>query len=75
MPDALSKTVPIWCAVINRAIAIRRGHDENYQQASEWDIDLYTPPGVVSGQEHDQILQKLDKWSDALAVSPSDLVA
>ncbi|KAI9465168.1 initiator tRNA phosphoribosyl transferase [Lactarius psammicola] len=25
LPDALSKTVPIWCAVVNRAMRLRRG--------------------------------------------------
>lgn len=67
MPDALSKTVPIWCCVVNRAILIRRQRHEDI--SSEWDIKLYTPPTVVSVQEHDQIVEKLDDWAEALAVS------
>ncbi|KIJ66038.1 hypothetical protein HYDPIDRAFT_87770 [Hydnomerulius pinastri MD-312] len=65
MPDALSKTVPIWCAVINRAIL---------KKSSEldpiiWNIALYTPPGVVSAQEKDHIEQKLDTWAAELTAS------
>ncbi|CAN6606756.1 tRNA A64-2'-O-ribosylphosphate transferase [Trichomonascus vanleenenianus] len=41
MPDALSKTVPIWCAVLN---------------AMFFDMaELYTPPNAVSESEHSQI--------------------
>jgi tRNA A64-2'-O-ribosylphosphate transferase len=65
MPDALSKTVPIWCAVINRAIARRRRGGKE----KEWDGELYTPPNVVSGSERAQIEEKLDGWAEALEVS------
>ncbi|KAG1856871.1 initiator tRNA phosphoribosyl transferase-domain-containing protein [Suillus tomentosus] len=62
MPDALSKTVPIWCAVINRAVP-KTTLNINVD-ADAWNTKLYTPPGVVSAQEHDQIEQKLDEWAD-----------
>ncbi|KAG2153244.1 tRNA A64-2'-O-ribosylphosphate transferase [Suillus clintonianus] len=65
VPDALSKTVPIWCAVINRAV-LKTTPDMN---TDAWNTKLYTPPGVVSAQEHDQIEQKLDGWADDLAAS------
>jgi len=65
MPDALSKTVPIWCAVINRAV-LKTTPDID---TDAWDTRLYTPPGVVSVQEHDQIEQKLNDWANDLAVS------
>ncbi|KAG1739096.1 tRNA A64-2'-O-ribosylphosphate transferase, partial [Suillus paluster] len=65
MPDALSKTVPIWCAVINRAV-LKTTPDID---ASIWNTKLYTPPGVVSAQEHDQIEKKLDGWADDLVAS------
>ncbi|KAI9776476.1 MAG: hypothetical protein M1835_005513 [Candelina submexicana] len=45
MPDALSKTIPIWCCVLNRVFFPK-------------DIDthqLYTPHGIVSNSEHSQI--------------------
>ena len=67
IPDALSKTVPIWCAVLNRALLIRYPDLEKHA----WDIKLYTPPAVVSMQEHDQIEQRLDGWAEALAVNLS----
>lgn len=62
IPDALSKTVPIWCAVVNRAILLV------FPGKASWDTKLYTPPGTVSSQEHDQIEQRLDVWANALAV-------
>ncbi|KAL9578897.1 MAG: hypothetical protein Q9212_005424, partial [Teloschistes hypoglaucus] len=45
MPDALSKTIPIWCTVMNRLVF------------EEWprDFPLYTPDAVVSRSEHSQI--------------------
>ncbi|KAG1824375.1 initiator tRNA phosphoribosyl transferase [Suillus subaureus] len=67
MPDALSKTVPIWCAVMNRAV-LKTAPNINVD-ADAWNTKLYTPPGVVSAQEHDQIEQKLDGWADDLAAS------
>ncbi|KAF9494201.1 initiator tRNA phosphoribosyl transferase, partial [Pleurotus eryngii] len=68
MPDALSKTIPIWCAVINRAIKIR------YPELPySWDVKLYTPPHVVSAQEHRAIELRLDEWSISLANSSYDL--
>lgn len=68
IPDALSKTVPIWCAVINRAHLIRRSNPEEKGNFA-WNTKLYTPPSTVSRQEHDQIEQRLDDWAQALAVS------
>ncbi|KAG2347441.1 initiator tRNA phosphoribosyl transferase [Suillus weaverae] len=69
MPDALSKTVPIWCAVINRAVLKSTSNMNVNTDADAWNTKLYTPPGVVSAQEHDQIEQKLDGWADDLVAS------
>ncbi|KAG2055545.1 initiator tRNA phosphoribosyl transferase [Suillus hirtellus] len=55
MPDELSKTVQIWRVVINRAV-LRTAPNINVD-ADAWNMKLYTPPGVVSAQEHDQIEQ------------------
>ena len=63
MPDALSKTVPIWCAVVNRAVKIA------YSKPAGWNISLYCPPGVVSPQEHSQIESHVDEWAMSLSVS------
>lgn len=68
MPDALSKTVPIWCAVLNRAIAIRAASKS--AAPPKWDSALYTPPGTVSAQEHAQIAARIDGWARALLVRP-----
>jgi len=44
MPDALSKTVPIWCAVINRCVS----------KGEEWN-ETYFPEESVSAQEMSSI--------------------
>lgn len=54
MPDSLSKTIPIWCAVMNR-LALQF----NSERAANWDTDLHTPPSMVSPSEHSQITEKL----------------
>jgi tRNA A64-2'-O-ribosylphosphate transferase len=46
MPDALSKTVPIWCCVVNRVV-FGEGR-------------LYTPPTVVGASEHAQMEGKIE---------------
>ncbi|KAI0279088.1 initiator tRNA phosphoribosyl transferase [Russula aff. rugulosa BPL654] len=78
LPDALSKTVPIWCAVINRAIPLRGGCFEvplpsssssDVVMVADTDLDLHTPPGAVSPHEHAQITARLDIWAAALADS------
>ncbi|CAK5284403.1 unnamed protein product [Mycena citricolor] len=68
IPDALSKTVPIWCAVVNRAVALRFPEEE---EARTWKTTtgLYTPPGAVSAQEHDQIAARVESWAVGLAAS------
>ena len=68
IPDALSKTVPIWCAVINRAIPLRHPEKSRYHSPGNWDTTLFTPPACVSRQEHLQIAMRLDIWARALAV-------
>jgi len=56
MPDALSKTVPIWCTVFNRVLfpEIPESHE------------LYTPPQVVSRSEHAQIATLLPSFCASL---------
>ncbi|EIN06604.1 initiator tRNA phosphoribosyl transferase [Punctularia strigosozonata HHB-11173 SS5] len=69
MPDALSKTVPIWCAVINRALLPSQSGKQN----DNWDTNLYTPPGVVSPSEHSHIEALLDGWAESLRASSYEL--
>jgi tRNA A64-2'-O-ribosylphosphate transferase len=49
MPDALMKTIPIWCAVFNRLLF------PDDEEAGR----LYTPPKSVSANEHAQIEQRI----------------
>ncbi|KAJ9121458.1 hypothetical protein QFC22_002074 [Naganishia vaughanmartiniae] len=71
MPDALSKTIPVWCAVINRAIAKRRCSNATHPQQEEWDSALYCPPNIVSPTEKSQIEAKIDGWADQLLNHPA----
>ncbi len=56
MPDALSKTIPIWCSVVNRFLF------PNNAQFHK----LYTPPQVVSPSERAQISVLLPNFLTAL---------
>lgn len=56
MPDALSKTIPIWCAVINQYF---------FPKKAEWH-SLHTPPQSVSPSEHAQISALLPSFVKTL---------
>jgi tRNA A64-2'-O-ribosylphosphate transferase len=56
MPDALLKTVPIWCYVLNRVLFPELTHA------------LYTPPQSISESEHTQIEARLDGFVQQLKV-------
>lgn len=56
MPDALSKTIPIWCSVMNRVL---------FPGSSQYH-GLHTPPQVVSSSEHAQITALLPSFQRAL---------
>lgn len=64
MPDSLSKTIPIWCAILSRAVC----------SDSSWD-DLLHLPYMVPASERDQILQKLpglyNKWLQLGTTKPA----
>ncbi|KAI1308906.1 initiator tRNA phosphoribosyl transferase [Xylaria venustula] len=64
MPDALSKTVPIWCCVLNRVLF---PEVEKHQ--------LYTPPNVVSRSEHSQAEARIPEHVAALQALAIDVVA
>ncbi|KAK3373856.1 tRNA A64-2'-O-ribosylphosphate transferase [Lasiosphaeria ovina] len=60
IPDALSKTVPIWCAVLNRAL---------FPEAPAAWHALHVPPNVVSASEQSQIEARLPRFvADFLAL-------
>ena len=62
MPDALSKTVPIWCAVINKLL---------FPDMSRYHA-LYTPSEVVGKSEHSQIEARLDEFVEQAKVSSTE---
>ena len=59
MPDALSKTVPIWAAVMNRVLF----------PELKWAHELRVPEAVVGGSEKSQIEAMLDAWAQDFRVS------
>lgn len=61
-PDALSKTAPIWCAVLNRASHRVHGTPALIPP-------LHVPPEQISPSEHAQIEAQLDVWIDKLCTS------
>lgn len=65
MPDALSKTIPIWITVLNRLL-----FPENLEAG-----ELRTPPDVVSESEHAQIEARLDQCLDQVRGLGLDLVS
>lgn len=52
MPDALSKTIPTWCCVMNRAVF-------GVEKAKE-ETKLFTPPQAVGESEHAQMEKRID---------------
>lgn len=58
MPDALSKTVPIWTAVLNRALF----PDEKTFH------DVQFPPGFLGASEESQIEKRIDGFVISLNV-------
>ncbi|KAF3356407.1 hypothetical protein VdG1_03687 [Verticillium dahliae VDG1] len=64
IPDALSKTIPIWCAVLNRAL---------FPSLPEEAHALHTPPNVVSPSEHAQIAALLPSFLAAFLALDLDL--
>ncbi|KAI9321845.1 tRNA A64-2'-O-ribosylphosphate transferase [Dichotomocladium elegans] len=62
IPDSLSKTVPIWCCAINRAIAAK-------YPSRAIDTDFHSLPSVVSRSEHAQIEAKMDAFAQKLISS------
>ncbi|KAI1746293.1 initiator tRNA phosphoribosyl transferase [Xylaria scruposa] len=66
MPDALSKTVPIWCCVLNRVL---------FPEAAAGLHRLYTPPNVVSRSEHSQAEARIPEHVASLKALDVDVAA
>ena len=58
MPDALSKTIPIWCAVWNRVLFPTRCAQHV----------TFTPPKIVSKSEKAQMDAGLENWVEEVLV-------
>ena len=61
-PDALSTTVPIWCAVINRIMGLR----DQGEIGTEHTHGMRLPPWV-SQSEQAQIAARVDEWAQSVA--------
>lgn len=59
MPDALAKTIPIWCCVMNRLLF----SDEIEK------LELFTAKNVVGMSEHAQINSRIDSFVTDAEVS------
>ncbi|KAI7904851.1 tRNA A64-2'-O-ribosylphosphate transferase [Cokeromyces recurvatus] len=70
IPDALSKTIPIWCCTVNRAVARYRGYSNNNEC---WDVEFHSLPSTVSRSEHAQIEAKIDGFVEKLLDSGVDM--
>lgn len=62
MPDALSKTIPTWCCVINRAVFGKERTGE--------EMALFTPPQAVGESEHAQMEKRIDGFVRQFLVRP-----
>ena len=70
IPDSLSKTVPIWCCAINRAIIqYRSKHNLPSFLDPEKASQFHSLPSVVSRSEHAQIEERMDGFAQKLLVS------
>ncbi|SCV68467.1 BQ2448_588 [Microbotryum intermedium] len=78
-PDALSKTIPTWCAVLNAARCILLPPNSKNSTASikEWERDgaLWTLSSTISRSEHSQIEARIQEWAQELTSSSYDLSA
>ncbi|ORY87602.1 tRNA A64-2'-O-ribosylphosphate transferase, partial [Protomyces lactucae-debilis] len=66
MPDALSKTIPIWAAVLNRCRFL-------VDKLDAFDVELQTPEVMVSDSENDMIASQIDGWAHSLLETGVDL--
>jgi tRNA A64-2'-O-ribosylphosphate transferase len=66
MPDALSKTVPFWCCVINRTVF---GSEKKGDEA----LNLFTPPTAVSESENAQMEKRVNGFVQQFLVGNPSL--
>ncbi|GFP86739.1 uncharacterized protein c3f10.06c [Phtheirospermum japonicum] len=86
-PDSMSKTIPIWTCVLNRAISSYRARvgcdyspenesatDNLEQLSSGWDCSLHLPLWV-SQTEKAMIEKRLEGWTNDLEASGADIAS
>ncbi|CAO1619086.1 unnamed protein product [Parajaminaea phylloscopi] len=82
LPDALSKTIPIWCAVMTEAARRRHGGeldktdiplvkpgDDPFRECNAGAGTLHTPAHQVPPSEHSQIEERIESWVQKLLAS------
>ncbi|KAJ2402014.1 tRNA A64-2'-O-ribosylphosphate transferase [Coemansia sp. RSA 2559] len=76
MPDSFSRTIPIWCAVWNRACFREiQSRCLNDRRLADWDNSLHMPPSIISESERTQVEGILDSFVDNLLASAIDVSA
>lgn len=70
-PDALSRTVPIWAAVVNRACRIWGDGEEGGEEEGA----LLQMPPMVPASERAQVAEKVEGWARLLLSTGVDLSA
>ena len=78
LPDSFSRTIPIWCCVINR-IVLKYRIDLGIDSEEDWDTKLYMPSSIISSEEHNEISNLIDSRVELLyqskaVVDPKRLV-
>lgn len=76
LPDSFSRTIPVWCCVMNRIVQkyrteMRMMADNNpcAVDDEEWDTSLYTPESIVSQTEYLEILSLIESRVEILYAS------
>lgn len=69
MPDALSKTIPAWCAVLNEASHGKYGCPPRGGEG----FTLETPEWMIPPSEHSQIESRIGGWAEALLASDLEM--
>jgi tRNA A64-2'-O-ribosylphosphate transferase len=71
-PDSLSKTIPIWCAVLNNAVA--KYHSLNFPKIErEWDLKFHSTTAAVSSSESSLISDQIPKFVQKLMKTNVDI--
>lgn len=66
MPDSFSRTIPIWCTVLNQVTQrYRQDRQHEDQNIAHWDTDLYTPE-LISKSERSNMDIKAKESADIL---------